>query len=232
MNLHPDFTKLIVDALPDDVRDVLVRSNGALCVAGGFCRDVLTGAEPKDIDIFSKTPQDMKLAIADFDWTEDYTAKRTANSESFVRDNGEGPDVQFITRVYLRDHYNALLTFDFSICQVGVWFDQENGWIGQASEAFLEDLPQFRMRYTAPERDEDPGASLLRMVKFVARGWKISEADIAAVVGRFVAKLDQSIQRPCASLTEDDATNVVKSAFRRVGYAGKAAQPEEDEVPF
>jgi hypothetical protein len=233
MTLHPDFTTMIVKALPSELRDLLVETGPALCVAGGFCRDVMTGHEPKDIDIFSRSKAALTAALDSFDWIEHYTMKKTANAENFVSDDPERPDIQFITRVFLRDHYNAILSFDFSICQVGVYFDPDKGWVGLASEAFLEDLPNFRMRYTAPERDEDPGASLLRMVKFVSRGYKIAEADIAKIVGRFVFNLPRD-----SADTEEWAVDAVKTAFRRIGYAGKqeievgAAVAEEDEVPF
>jgi hypothetical protein len=229
MNLHPDFTEMIVAALPTEIRELAISEGPNILIAGGFCRDVMTGAEPKDIDIFSVSSQAMHNAIHNFDWTEHYTARLTANAKSFIHDD-DGPDVQFISRVYYADHFEAVKSFDFSICQVGVFYIPGKGWEGICTVEYMEDLPEFKMRYTAPERDEDPGASLLRMVKFVSRGYKIAEADIARVMGRFVVKLDEEPRS--VPETEESATERVKAAFRRIGYAGKQEIVVSDDVPF
>jgi hypothetical protein len=178
MTLHPDFVTMIATALPEEVRAILIKHGPNLCVAGGFCRDTLTGHDPKDIDVFSVSRVALDEAIGKLNVFPTYGYEITPNTETFICD-GIGPDIQFITRTYLRDHYNAILSFDFSICQVGIWYDQEKGWIGMASDAFLEDLPKFRMRYMAPDRDEDPGASIMRAFKFSRRGFDIDDDEFA-----------------------------------------------------
>lgn len=227
MDLHRDFTMLVVDALPRDVRELLVEVGPKLMVAGGFPRDVMSAASPKDIDLFAVNKLDLEAAADLFDWTDQYSRKRTANAITFKNHAG-GLDVQFVIRDFRLDHYNTLLSFDYTICQVGVYHDPDKGWVGIASEAFLVDFPNFEMHYTAPERDEDPGANVLRLLKFVSRGWKVGEADVAKVIGRFVSRL----QDPTAYNFEGEreATERVKTAFRRVGYAGRPKQ--EEEVPF
>lgn len=223
MRLHKDFTRIIVNSLPEEVRDLCILLGDELLIAGGFCRDTLTNEPPKDIDLFARSAQGMKDAVFHFDWTHKYTMKHTLNAETFKpHEEFDAVPVQFITRVYYDNHEETIKSFDFSVCQVGVYFDKLAGkWVGICTEEFLEDLPAFRCRYTAPTRDEDPGASVLRMIRLTARGFHFSEGEVAKVVGRFVAALENDPTPREFPEPEASATRRVKEAFRRIGYAGK-----------
>lgn len=242
MTLHPDFVRLIVKHLPDELHNLLVEYGSGLMIGGGYCRDIITGATPKDIDIFATSEKVFRDATESLDWKDLYVTRRTANAQTFTAE--DRIEIQFITRVYYEDHEDAIQSFDFSVCQVAVYFDRcFEEWVGICTPEFMEDLPNFRMRYMAPERDEDPGASVLRMMKFVARGWKISEADIARVVGRFVSRLSDPDAYNFEN--EEQATERVQKAFRRIGYAGRPSledlaadagdqkfHEQNEEVPF
>lgn len=246
MRLHNDFTRLIVNALPEEVRNLCTSFGDELLIAGGFCRDTLTNERPKDIDFFARSSQGMKDAIFHFDWTHKYTMTHTLNAETFKPHPGFDIPVQFITRVYYDNHEETIKSFDFSVCQVGVYYDKLAGeWVGICTQEFLEDLPQFRARYTAPTRDEDPGASVLRMMRLTARGFHFSDGEVAKVVGRFVAAVSPELPAFPNHTSEKVATEVVKKAFRRIGYAGKqklealaadagdqAFHEQNDECPF
>lgn len=221
MRLLSDFTDIIVKALPPEVRDLLMDCGEHLCVAGGFCRDILAGRDPKDIDVFGVSKRVMDDTIDTFGWENTWNRKQTANAvtfEPFFPKDGEIP-VQFVTRVYYESHEDLINSFDFSVCQIGVYFDGKQ-WIGLCSEQCWKDIPLQKATYMDPDRDEDPGGSLLRMVKFAGKGYKIGETDVANVVGRFYSNLSGE--------PKSDATARVKQCFRRVGYAGKQAIEPED----
>jgi hypothetical protein len=221
MILHPDFTDIVVKNLPSVVRDLLREFGPNLCVAGGFCRDSITARDPKDIDIFATDDAVMKRAIEWFGWNaSEYGSKVTANAVTFHPFfNRELADVQFITRVYYDFHEELILSFDFSVCQVEVCFDPQSGrFQGHCSELFWKDIRDEKATYTAPDRDEDPGASILRAFKFSYKGYKISEADVTSMLGRFNSQLYNE--------PETVAKERSRKAFRSIGYAGKR-NPEE-----
>lgn len=266
VTLNPGLTDLIVKALPPAVRDLLEFVGPRLLVAGGFCRDVLRSEEPRDIDIFARSHKALFECIEKFD-DGSYRRKETANAITFFPAvAGEGINVQFVKRAYYRTFAGTISSFDFSICQVGVYFDEDtdhcpcggnlidvpgigpecdqawkcpcptglhNGWRGICSPEFFEDLTSLKMRYTAPDRDEDPGASVLRMVRFAERGFHIEREDIARCIGRFVSRIDQDYVGSELGMTNDEATNFVKEAFKRIGYAGKKIVTDSSEdYPF
>lgn len=227
MQLPSDFTDTIVRCLPPEVKEILMDRGHQLIVAGGFCRDVMTGRPAKDIDIFAISEPIMKDAIDSFGVLHTWARKQTANSVTFEEffPTDESVPVQFITRVYYPDHIDLIHSFDFSVCQIGVyWQPGDTGysqWVGICSDLFWRDIFSETATYTDPERDEDPGASLLRLVRFAGRGYKINEKDIAAVTGRFVSTLTGE---PKAQAQEK-----VKKVFRSVGYAGRRVELEPVE---
>jgi hypothetical protein len=221
MRLLSDFTDIIVKSLPAEVRDLLMDRGEQLCVAGGFCRDILAGKDPKDIDIFAVSKPVMDDAIDSFGWQTTWNRKNTANAVSFEQFFPMEDDipVQFVTRVFYPDHEDLIKSFDFSVCQIAIFFSAGQ-WVGLCSSAFWRDITAERATYMDPERDEDPGASVIRMVRFASRGYKIGETDVANVVGRFFGALSGE--------SKEIATDRVKKSFRRVGYAGKQVVEQED----
>ncbi len=60
------------------------------------------------------------------------------------------------------------------------------GWRSMCDYYFYEDLAAKRLRYTSPKRSEDAGGSLLRVLKFYQRGYRIPLDSMGAVVARLV----------------------------------------------
>ena len=60
------------------------------------------------------------------------------------------------------------------------------GWRSICHDRFYEDLAAKRLRYTAPVRNEDAGGSLLRVLKFYQRGYRIPLDSLGAVVARLL----------------------------------------------
>lgn len=223
MVLPNDFTEMIVRCLPPEVKEILMEFGSRLIVAGGFCRDVMTGREAKDIDIFGVDKNTVNDAIESFTWHDATRGrKQTANSvtfEEYFPLDGSYP-VQFITRTYYTHHQDLIESFDFSVCQIGVYWSLDH-WEGICTDLFWRDIFSETATYTDPTRDEDPGGSLLRMFRFARRGYKITENDIANVTGRFVSTMTGE--------PKQEAQEKVKKVFRRVGYAGRQVlEPIED----
>jgi hypothetical protein len=90
-----------------------------------------------------------------------------------------------ITRWPFGDPLVLLESFDYTVCKAVVWVDGGK-WKSAIDPAFYPDLAAKRLTYTHPARNEDAGGSLMRMRKFVARGYNIQPLSIAGVVARLV----------------------------------------------
>lgn len=225
--IHNDLVKNIVAKLPEDVKRLLEHFGSGLTVAGGFCRDAFIGEEPKDVDIFAVSPEILAEALLWFKTeAKDYQLERQkTNSVNFVSNFDDEQacfkdvaPVQFINRVFFPMHGELIRSFDWSICQIAVYYILEDGWKGICTQEFGKDIQSETLHYTAPDRDEDPGASVLRMMRFTQRGWKPTEESIARCLGRFTSVIAGDILSP---VTEEDYTEKIKICFRHVGYAGK-----------
>ena len=244
--IHPDLVANITRQLPEDVTRLLQHIRSGICVAGGFCRDAFLGESPKDVDIFGTSQMIVEEAIDWFGWNcKEYEAGvRTANSRTFKpRYDHEVQPVQFVERCYYPTHAELIESFDWSVCQCAVYFTQEPHGDGHfeaiCTNAFGEDIQAGKLHYTAPERDEDPGASILRMVKLTHRGFKPTEDSIARAIGRFAAELvkqethlDDAFDKDMAPVTKEiEYSRKAKRCFRSCGYSWKHGRKggQEDE---
>ena len=55
---------------------------------------------------------------------------------------------------------------------------------------FYSDLAAKRLVYRAPQRNEDAGGSILRVLKFYQRGFRIPLDSLGAVIARLVNQID------------------------------------------
>jgi hypothetical protein len=182
MKLHDNFTQMVVAALPGALQQALKRHNA--CVGGGFVRDIVSGKEPKDIDVFCNTDSTVH-GIQDFlEWEIDGArTKENKNSvtiDSFIETI---TPIQIVNRWYVWPPEELVKTFDWGICQAAVYWDGRQ-WQGVCTQAFIDDLANAAATYMSPNRDEDPGASVLRMVKLARKGYTITEESIAGCLGR------------------------------------------------
>ena len=175
----------VVRHLPRDIR-ALLQADQRLFVAGGFIREVIASSGgAKDIDLFGQYRIDLAIA-----------------AERLRRGRGEGScvistanaitvlapprmPVQFITRWTFDNAADLLASLDFTVCQAAVWH-QDGEWLSACAPTFYSDLAARRLVYTTPQREEEPGGSLLRVRKFLQRGYNIQPPALAAVTARLL----------------------------------------------
>lgn len=179
----------ITNRLPFAVQKVMMDPVLRAVLAGGYIRDIITGVEPKDIDLFARTEQHAQEIASDIAaaWGVQWT--RTKNAYSIKKD-GE-PTVQVIHRWVFSEPEDVVKSFDFTICQAVVWYD-EMGWRSYADPAFEADARAKRLSYTAPDRLEDAGGSALRVLRFVSRGYSIEPSEYAKVMARVTSNGDRA----------------------------------------
>ena len=95
--------------------------------------------------------------------------------------------VQFIHRWTFNDGGALIESFDFTVAMAAIWFDREaQRWQSVASPHFYPDLASRRLRYSFPKRNEDAGGSILRVQKFLGRGYQISPEEFGKVIARLI----------------------------------------------
>ena len=176
-----------VRCLPKDVRNLMRTHLPRLVVAGGYIRALIAGEKPSDIDIFVPSPEVAKTAALKLLGLEPgndlpKTVVKTANALTIPR---KDITVQFITRWTFDDVGAVIQSFDFTIAAAALWCDA-SGWHSLCNDRFYMDLAAKRLVYRSPARNEDAGGSMLRVLKFYQRGYRIPLPSMGAVIARLM----------------------------------------------
>lgn len=179
---------LVVTRLPKDIRKIC-KDEGVI-VGGGFIRETIAGGQVKDIDIFGPDKRELKKVAHRLTDKRDARDYETDNAIT-VLSHGRIP-IQFITRWTFETLQECVESFDFTVCQAAIQYDRpSNTWKSCVHENFYSDLAAKRLMYTHPRRDEEAGGSIMRVVKFLRRGYNIQTQSLAGVMSRLAAKLDE-----------------------------------------
>ena len=182
--------------LPRVVLDALKESAGNAYVAGGFCRDLFRDETPNDIDIFFSCLRAHDNLLDYLNTAEEIVYRALSNCT--VVDIWKFPkhDIEEFLKIYLfrRGYYkdvNSLLSsFDFTCCQAAFWYDPSGAeFVFSAGDSFIADARVKTLNYAYPERNGSAADSFMRMLRFLRRGWWVSDDTVAAVLSRALAKL-------------------------------------------
>lgn len=205
----------VVRKLPKDVQQLLRNTPRRLYLVGGFIREMIAGNEPRDIDLIGSMPSE---ALRDLGKT--FAEER--NVKPYVTENaltvlvvGKLP-VQFITRWTFNSAREAIDSLDFTVCQAAIWFE-DGTWRSVCSEHFYSDLAARRLHYTYPVREEEAGGSMVRVVKFLKRGYTIQVDSLGGVIARVALKVQWNrLNGVDAETTEQAAGKVISGILREV----------------
>lgn len=178
--------QFVVRRLPKDVRNLM--QTLPIFVAGGFIRETIAGGEVKDIDLFGSS-KDALLGFSEvLAGQRQVKAHRTDNAITVLCP--PRLPVQFITR-WVFDRPTPLVeSFDFTVCQAVIWYDRSLcTWRSEIGEGFYPDLAARRLVYTFPVREEEAGGSMMRVRKFLGRGYNIQASSLAGVIARVALKV-------------------------------------------
>ena len=198
--LTPDDLRFVVSRLPKDVRKLMELHAGILFLGGGFIRARVAGEKPSDIDLFIPN-----LTTADHLANElavERKAKILKTDNAITLTSPPRLPVQFITR-WLYDEPQAVIeSFDFTIAQAVIWCEPRivpalkdgtgeasaHVWCSLIHPQFYADLAGKRLIYTFPTREEAAAGSLMRVRKFLYRGYNIQAPALAGVLSRVFAE--------------------------------------------
>lgn len=209
MQLQTDDLQYIVARLPAPIRHLLEERGRKLMLGGGFIRACIASEEPSDIDLFSPSEDaavDASNNLVTRLGGEMEVLRITTANAITIRAKGRSMlPIQFIHRWTFSSPVDMIASFDFTIAKAGVWyvhlaavdpqhFDRECNppfWMSVCDERFYPDLAAKRLVYTSPVREEEPGGSMLRVMKFMQRGYRIPPESLAAVIARLIGKIDE-----------------------------------------
>lgn len=181
-----------VERLPRDLRELLTKNHGKLFVGGGFLRATIAGETPNDIDLFGDSKERLSIIADDLVKVRPGAWKHTSkNAITVITPNRM--TVQFITRWVFVEPDALVKSFDFTVCQAAIWragHQSNSEWKSAVGENFYVDLAARRLVYTNPVHDEEAGGSMLRVIKYVKRGYTIQVTSLGWVIARMFDKMD------------------------------------------
>jgi len=186
---------------PQPVLKLMKDHPGQLIAAGRFIRDWISNAKVNDIDLFVTDKDRAKLFAQSL--AGENKVHETDNAYT-VR-SGLKPTPQVIHRWTFTDAAALVDSFDFTVAKAAFWWEREDAvncltpdpaiaargrWRSACHPDFYADLAARRLVYVSPVREEEPGGSLLRILKFYQRGYRIPLDSLGAVLARLVVKVD------------------------------------------
>lgn len=194
----------VASRIPRDVRE-WIWENG-LSIGGGFIREVISGGEIRDIDVFGSSKEGLRFALRTLKARREQAGYKcriieTANADTLLTEGRK--TVQVIHRWLYESHEKVVPSFDFTVCAAVIWRAHEQGnsaWYSCTHDDFYQDLAAKRLVYTSPDRNEDAGGSLLRAFKFIKRGYNIQSNSLGKVLARL-----NSVIRPDSWATNDES---------------------------
>lgn len=182
--------------LPAPVVEIMKEAGPALICAGGFIRSAVQNEVPADVDLFTTS-----RAAAEH-WATKMAA--LAGLKQVKTDNAitlKGRELRFPVQIIHRWTFSkpsdVIESFDFTIARALFWWqpiaDAPNlsRWFTQCDPRFYSDLAGKRLVYCSPQRNEDAGGSMLRILKFYPRGFRIPLDSLGAVMARLLAGVHQ-----------------------------------------
>lgn len=174
-----------VSRLHDRVSQALHDHQPCFC-AGGFIRSCIAGEPIHDVDLFAPSKasaETLAKALAD-------GSPIIETGNAFTLDVA-GRCVQVIHRWTFANAAECVAAFDFTIARAAIWWNPvKMAWESTCDERFYPDLAAKRLVYCQPQRNEDAGGSMLRVTKFITRGYRISPRDLGKVVARLMSGVE------------------------------------------
>jgi len=170
--------------LPRAVKDAMKKHGNKIVVAGGFLRASIARETINDVDLFVPDAEFGRQLASELS---EGNQKKVHQSENALTIFGHKYTIQVITRWTFHHPSFIVPSFDFTIARAAMWWEPSlDSWQSLADERFYPDLAAKRLIYCNPERNEDAGGSMLRLLKFYSRGYTAPLSTVAGVMGRML----------------------------------------------
>ena len=161
----------------------------AVMLAGGFIRTCIGNEKMTDVDLFTKSKESAEL----------FALRLTKDNEKFIKTDNAFTivckvPIQFIHRWSYNAPAEIIPSFDFTIARAVIWYDGTD-WQSLCDDRYYADLAAKRLVYCCPNRVEEVGGSLLRVLKFYQKGYRIPLDSFAGTIARTMTGID--FERAC-----------------------------------
>lgn len=181
--------------LPNALWKAMLEFKTKIFVAGGFIRACIAREEVNDIDLFAPSKE---LAGKASRWIVSRgTGLSLVETDNAFTILGLSLPVQFIHRWTFKTAEEAIASFDFTIARAALWVGTEKDKQDHAiietacDDRFYSDLAAKRLVYCSPARIEELGGSMLRVLKFYQRGYRIPLDSLGAMIARIASGIDE-----------------------------------------
>lgn len=189
-----------IEKLPIKVRRLIEENGEGIILAGGYIRAIIQREEIKDIDLFVKGKITARI-FAQQMAVDKYDIFDYIETDNAITVKNLSIPVQFVYNRIYANPLDIIKSFDFTVCQAMIWYDQESSlWLSQCSDSFYPDLEAKRITYLSPIRDEDAGGSMLRVLKYYKKGYTIPLNSLGAVLSRLFI----SVQKRNDGIVKDE----------------------------
>lgn len=199
MKLNDRDVLWICRRLPKAIEQFLYENDeDPIILGGGFIRACIAGETPNDIDFFvpsTEAAESLADSFLDLAKAEDPHRAHLVRTENAFTVLGFSLPLQIIHRWTFPDAFKLIESFDFTIARAAIWHSK-TGWSSVRDDAFYEDLAAKRLVYRSPVREEEPGGSMIRVLKFYERGYRIPLDSLGAVIARLVSKVEKRDDYP------------------------------------
>jgi len=197
-------------------------------VGGGFLRSIVAGEPVNDVDVFV-TDKNAALALAreincahfgidaflTLNGDDARRLNRFVETDNAYTITHTKPSIQIIHRWTFDSAQAVSDSFDFTCCCAAFWYSwtkPDNGhWESVCDPLFYPDVAAKRLVYRKPARNEDAGGSMLRVLKYYQKGYRIPLDSLAAVIARLVSG--------AAVMSEVRLTQIITGLLREVDPA-------------
>lgn len=201
-----------VRRLPFNLLTIMKEENwhNSIFVGGGYLRSIIANEHINDIDIFCPNSKMAELLAY----------KLCTKKEDIIKtDNAytiRGKvTLQIIFRWVFDTPQDVSNSFDFTICCAVIFFDGKK-FDSFCDDNFYSDLAAKRIVYRSPVRNEDAGGSMLRVLKYYQKGYRIPLDSLGAIIARLMKAVDF---KRLAEEREAVIANVVTGLLREVDPA-------------
>ena len=174
-----------------------------LIVSGGYVRACSANEEVNDIDCFTSSEAKAR-EIANYLQDGERSKYPIHESPNALTITGYRVPIQIVFRWVFKCPEDCVESFDFTISRAAFWWSKKivpaaitgdgtvlpetdaGHWDSLADTRYYPDLAGKRLCYCAPQRNEDAGGSLLRVLKYYQRGYRIPLDDFGAVIARMM----------------------------------------------
>ncbi len=174
-----------IQRMPENLKTVMKEEwwHNNVFVGGGYLRAIVAGEKVNDIDVFVKSEKDAELLA----YKLCYDKKDVHKTDNAFTIKGKTV-IQIIHRWVFEKPEDVANSFDFTVCCAVIHFDGSK-FDSFCDDNFYIDLASKRLVYRIPVRNEDAGGSMLRVLKYYQKGYRIPLDSLAAVIARLIKSL-------------------------------------------